>query len=279
MKFLHVLFRRLKEWWSSSPKDGECPLLTGRTKTDYELWQKWERELVDSRKQLRALLERAIMAARQVGMPNPETVGVLGRANREVENLYTRQLLHKRQTIKTAFSALGLKRTIKTPKSLCQQLEEYRSLLETRRQEYQKVHRKLSLILTLLQEFTQQKPWTANLPLQRLLEQPEIFEARLTLERSRWENQQICFNRLKESFQNRLKIGERWLFFLKNHLISYDYRLGKRLLNELNTRFINEENIGITFLQNFHKRLDPYLLIWNRKALNNINLSENNYCK
>jgi len=270
--FFKAIFRRPKKWWAKRPAEAELLSLKDTVKENYELWQKWQENLEASRQSLVDILETATMAARQVGVPHPKEVGLLAKAAYEVLSPYTRPLLQKHATIKLAFALLEPNRKDRIPKETLQQLEEYRLLVEQRRQQYQQLHNRLSLIITLLEQLIQQAPWGAALPHQLLLEHPEIFEARLAMKRLHWENQQICLKRLQNTFKNRLKIGESWLFLLKKHITTYAHRLGRRTLNELGSQFSNEENQDLNFLKNLHRRLDAPLLNWNRQAIKRIGL-------
>ncbi|MEM2890457.1 MAG: hypothetical protein QW358_03855 [Candidatus Hadarchaeum sp.] len=223
-----------------------------------------------SRRSLIDLLEIALLAAHQAGIPQPEEVGLVEQAIQEVARPYTPQLLRLHQAIKTTFAALGPYQKNRTPEEFYQQLENYRTLIEQRRQQYQQLHQRLSLILTLLQDIAQQKPWIKTLSLQLLLEEPEIFETIINIERLRWETKQICIERLQNSFQNRSTIGEKWINLLKNYITYYNYRLGKRTLKELRHQFQNNSD-DIILLKGLHKRLDTPLLNWNRKAINTLN--------
>ncbi len=238
---------------------------------DKERWEEWLSDLEASRQDLAKIKEKAAMAARQAGVPNPENVGVLERAGREINTPYSRQLLQRHEAIRAAFVIFDPK--IVTPDVLRQQLEEFRSLVEQRQQHYQQLYNRLNLIINLLEQITQPLAWTADLPHQLLFTHPELYQARLALEQLRWEKQQLYIKRLQNSLRNRLSIGESWLEFIKKYITAYAYRLGKRTLQELIEKSSKFENQTVTDLKNLHKRLDPPLLKWNRQALNTITSS------
>lgn len=221
--------------------------------------REFEKNLETSRQYLKDILQIANMAAREIGFPHPEQVGLLARANQEVSEPYNRQLLQKRQALELSSRIFG--------SASPQKLQEYKSLLEERQKEYYQLHNRLCLIRDLLHKLTQQGPWAASLPTRLLLEHPEIFEARLNLEQLRRENQHIALRRLQNSFQKRLNIGENWLNLVNEIISSYAYRLGRRTLKELSVAFSQKEKNELKDLKNLHKRLDTPQLNWNKRAL------------
>ncbi len=263
---LPSLFQRLLEWIRGSHKH-VASQPAGTLPRDFRRWQEWERQLEASKRSLTELLEVTGMAARQAGIPQPEKVGLVAQGLREVTLPYHREILQIHQAVKIAFAALGHHRRTRTPAELSRELEKYGSLIEQRRQQYQQLHQRLTLVLTLLKEVAQKSPWTEGLSLQLLLEHPEIFQAIMDIERLRWRNQQIFIERLRNGFHNRLIIGEKWNVFLKNNIYPHRYHIGRRILNEIKYQFYRSKQDDINVLKRFHTRLDTPLLNCNRQAV------------
>lgn len=260
------LFQRLIEWIRGSHKPVSSQP-EGTLRRDFRRWQEWEEQLEASRRSLTEIVDVTGMAARQAGIPQPEKVGLVAQALREVTRPYPRKLLQVHQAITIAFAALGHHRRNRTPAALSRELEKYGSLIEQRRQQYQQLHQRLTLVLTLLQEVAQKNPWTEGLSLQLLLEHPKIFQTLMNIERWRWENQQICIKRLRNGFQNRLIIGKKWNVLLKNKIYPHRYHIGRRILNEIEHQFYQSNRDDINVLKHFHTRLDTPLLNCNRQAV------------
>lgn len=263
----HNLIQCIKAWLKEGSPDAEAPHPKSTVKENFELWQAWEKNLLDSIRDFKDTLDKAIMVGRQRGIPHPENVGLIKQAFRETENIPTRKILQKQRAVKRAFERHMHDQKKKTPPTIIKLLKDYGDTLEQKRQEYQRLQNRLSLIITLLNEVTGGEPWTENLPTQLLLEHPETYETMLRIEQSRWKNQQLCHKRLHNCFENRFIIAERWLMLIKLKLTNYEFRLKKRRLSELWSKFSKINGNDINSLKNLHEQLDKLLLSLNKQSL------------
>lgn len=270
VKSLQTSVLRLKEWWSSLASGGRLFPDRRTLHRDSREWQERVRELVNSRQALEDRLAEASMAARAAGVPQPEEVGLLKQAKHEIQKSYDRTLIQKYQAISQAFAILSPGKKGSPPESLQNLIKEYTFRIQQIIQDYEIISNRLQLVINLLHQSLQQKPWATALSHRLLLGHPEIYQELLKIEELRWENRQIAVKRMQNSFQRRLHIGKMWLNILENHISSYAYRLGMRTIKELSTSFSEHED-ELNYLINLHRRLDTPLLNWNRQSLQRLN--------
>jgi len=215
-------------------------------------------------------LDASRIAAQNAGVDTPKEVGLLRQANRRLAKPPSRELLKIHATIGNIFAVHGTSRWRSAPAILHELIQQYETLIEAERQSWQSLIRRFWLIREVLEEMNQHPEYAEGLSPQYVLEYPEYAEALLALAKVQWQDRQVYLGRLRQSFKTRLNLGFAWLQLLNSEMSAYAYRLEKRGLDTLATRFPSPDNQDLKAWEELHAKLDKPLLRLNNLGVKSL---------
>jgi len=239
-------------------------------KLAHQQWQQVEAKRGDNQQLLARELAATRLAGQATGVHAPENVGLLRQGQQLFDAPPPRSLLTIHIQISNMFAVHGTSRWRSAPAILNELIQQYETLIEAERQSWQSLIRRFWLIREVLEEMNQHPEYAEGLSPQYVLEYPEYAEALLALAKVQWQDRQVYLGRLRQSFKTRLNLGFAWLQLLNSEMSAYAYRLEKRGLNTLATRFPSPDNQDLKAWEELHAKLDNPLLRLNKKAINSL---------